>query len=265
MGAKKYFRNQFSLKRFSLEHEEAWDFYLCCWQRNRSPFPLLCLRFLVFVGCLSILITSMVMTGQRVNFGFWFIYMTHWGLFLITITGGLAFAVSARAYFRGPIDSTFGMPWYLKCYWVAYNMTLPVAFFITIFYYILLTDLVEEYSVDPVLDLFIHGINSVLMFALLMTSQHPSHLLHFYHAVAFGLLYMIFGIIYYFAGGVSPFGDRWIYPMIDWSNPGPTVGIVFASAAGLIIMHFLVVLISVFRDWISKKYVRNMNSMSLTS
>ncbi|CAH0405235.1 unnamed protein product [Chilo suppressalis] len=260
---KKYFRDQFSWNRFKLEHEEAWDFYLCCWQRNRSPLPLLLVRLIVFLGCLSILVTSMVMTGQLVNVGYWFIYMTHWGLILITVTAGLAFVVSARAYFRGPIDSTFGVPWYLKSYWAAYNVTLPTAFFITIFYYILLTDLGEQYSVDPVLDLFIHGINSVLMFVLLLTSQHPFYLLHFYQALAFALVYMVFSIIYFFSGGLSPIGERWIYPMIDWSDPGPTVGIIFVCAAGLIIMHSLVALLTVCRDYISKKYVRNMNSMTI--
>lgn len=32
-------------------------------------------------------------------------------------------------------DATFGLPWYVKTYWVLYNITIPVAFLITVFYW----------------------------------------------------------------------------------------------------------------------------------
>ncbi|KAL4716886.1 hypothetical protein ACJJTC_012697 [Scirpophaga incertulas] len=268
MGAtKKYFRNQFQIEKLGLEHDEASDFYLSCWQKNRASLPLVCVRFAVFLGCLGIILASLVVTGVNskimITHGYWLIYMTHWGVIMITVTSLLAFAVSARAYFTGPIDSTFGLPWYIKLYWVSYTVTLPIAFFITIFYYSLLTALAEEYALDPVLDVFIHGMNSVAMFALLMSAQHPSHLLHFVYPFMFGVFYLIFSAIYYSAGGLSPFGEKWIYPMIDWSKPGPTMIMVVISAIAIIIMHVLVVLLSLLRDFVSKKYVRNVTSMSL--
>lgn len=32
-------------------------------------------------------------------------------------------------------DATFGLPWYVKTYWILYNITIPVAFLITVFYW----------------------------------------------------------------------------------------------------------------------------------
>lgn len=37
-------------------------------------------------------------------------------------------------------DSTLHLPWYVKTYWVLFVVTVPAAFFITAFYYIMLFD-----------------------------------------------------------------------------------------------------------------------------
>lgn len=102
-AAKKYFRKEFQKQMFSLEHDSPIDFYVSSVQANRSTVPLLCVRIVVFLGCLSILLTSIIMTSQTIISNYWPIYLTHWGLVFITITSGCALAVSARAYFAGPI------------------------------------------------------------------------------------------------------------------------------------------------------------------
>lgn len=104
---KKYFFKEFSVDMFSLGHESISDFYLSSWQRNRSAIPLLFLRTIIFVGCVSILISSMVITSRDLSFGTWFIFLTHWGLVLNTVASGLAFAVSLIAFSRGPIGKFY--------------------------------------------------------------------------------------------------------------------------------------------------------------
>ncbi|KOB74293.1 Uncharacterized protein OBRU01_09365 [Operophtera brumata] len=181
-----YNDGEFQGSMFGLEEENASQFYVSCFQRNRSAVPLMLIRFIVFMGCLGILLASTIMTGNAIPVKYWFIFLTHWGLVFITATS----------------DATFGLPWYIKAYWVTYNLTMPIAFFITLFYWALLTGVEEDFAINKTLDIFIHGINSVLMMALLVSSSHPSRLLHFYHAVLAGIVYLIFSIIYYFAGGV---------------------------------------------------------------
>lgn len=41
-------------------------------------------------------------------------------------------------------DATFGLPWYTKMYWALFNTTVPMAFFITIYYYSLLAGYVGK-------------------------------------------------------------------------------------------------------------------------
>lgn len=101
---KSYLKSQFRLSMFNLEHENPSDFYLSCWQKSRTSLPFLCLRLLLFLMCVGILIASLVMLGRAFNnLGLWFIYLTDWGVLLITITTGLATMVSYQAYFKGPM------------------------------------------------------------------------------------------------------------------------------------------------------------------
>lgn len=99
---KTYLKAQFRLSMFKLEHDDISDFYLHRWQKNRAPLPYLCIRLLLFLACVGIMVASLVILGRAFNsVGLWFIYMTNWGVMLITITTGLATAVSCRVYFKG--------------------------------------------------------------------------------------------------------------------------------------------------------------------
>lgn len=100
---KKYFKQQFQPRMFSLDYEDASDFYISAFQRNRSPLPLLCLRGILFFGCICIVLASFILTAIYAFASLWPIYMTHWGLILITLASGFGFGISARAYFKGPI------------------------------------------------------------------------------------------------------------------------------------------------------------------
>lgn len=104
--AKKYFRKEFQMSMFYLEHESPVDFYVSSVQVNRSTVPLLCVRTIVFLGCLGIFLASIIMTSLSISARYWPIFLTHWGLVLITITSGFALAVSLRAYFIGPIGKS---------------------------------------------------------------------------------------------------------------------------------------------------------------
>ncbi|XP_061709166.1 protein rolling stone-like [Cydia pomonella] len=265
MGVKKYFKNEFQVSKFNLEHDITPDFYLGCWQRNRSCVPLLCLRAILCAGNVAMVIASwVVLAGWLSSHAFWWIYLTHWGIFVNALTSILAFAISLKVYLVGPIDSAFGLPWYIKLYWFLFNASVPLAFMITIFYWAFIGGTFDIPGLDDTLDIFVHGINSVMMFLLLITARHPTRLLHFYHTVAFGIFYLIFSLIYYFAGGLDPNGNHSIYPMLDWSKPGPTVVVVVGVAIGLITLHGLVLLISLCRNHFSQRFRKEDRSFSVS-
>ena len=52
--------------------------------------------------------------------------------------------------------------------------------------------------------------------------------------------YTTFSIVYYCAGGTDAAGNAFIYDILDWSNPGPTVGYIFLCLVTIIILHGIV-------------------------
>lgn len=60
-----------------------------------------------------------------------------------------------------------------------------------------------EEELNHGLDVAVHGLNSLVMVLLLFSSSQPSRLLHIYQPLIFGTIYMLFGVIYHFAGGTD--------------------------------------------------------------
>lgn len=105
MGAvKEYLKEETQLKQLGFEHLKSPDFYLSPWQRNRSSVPLLIFRIFLFLGTLAIVLASMIYYIKNAIYGYWFIYLTHWGLSVILLATGFATAVSARCHFYGPLS-----------------------------------------------------------------------------------------------------------------------------------------------------------------
>uniref|UniRef100_A0A2A4JVT0 Protein rolling stone n=1 Tax=Heliothis virescens TaxID=7102 RepID=A0A2A4JVT0_HELVI len=250
---KTYLKKEFQLKKFSLDFEDLSDFYLSCWQRSQSIWPLLVIRTLVFIGFAGSMVAAIIASAQEdINPGYRFIFLTRWGLYMNNITSFLACCLSLTKLFRGS-DTTPAV--LVKAYWFFYNISTTMSFFITIFYYSFLTEVAAEsdYEVDPVLDLLVHGINSVLMFCLLVTSRHPHRLMHFYIPLLFALIYIIFSAIYYLAGGMSPIGTHWIYPQLDWEKPGEAMILTVAVALVIPVLHMVVAGMTLCRDVITRR------------
>lgn len=70
-----------------------------------------------------------------------------------------------------------------------------------------------NYAPDPVLDIMVHAVNSGVMLVELLSSAHPSRLMHVMQPLWFAGAYMMFTVIYYFAGGTDPLVSCIIYHM----------------------------------------------------
>lgn len=248
-----YFREEAKVQMLVLGHPKPSDFYLSVWQTTRSAVPLLIWRTFLFLVSLGVVLASLILYILVSKAGYWFIYLTHWGLTINTFATGFAVAVSARCYLYGPISGEFLLPWYVKTYWVLYNSAIPLAFLITIFYWTVLYGLHEEEELNHALDVSVHGVNSLVMFGLLISASQPSRMWHIYQPLQFAILYVIFSAIYYGAGGVDASGNRWIYSVVDWSSPGTTIGVVALTGLLLAVLHFVVMGLAVARDALASK------------
>ncbi|KAJ0182366.1 hypothetical protein K1T71_001735 [Dendrolimus kikuchii] len=182
-----------------------------------------------------------------------FLYMTHWGLLFIIVESMFGIIVTMRR--NEYLDATFGLPWYVKTYWVLYNISIPVAFLITIFYWGILRKFINtlKYAPDPILDIMLHAVNSAVMFIELICSAHPSRLMHIMQPLWFAGVYMLFTVIYFFAGGVDPWGNPFIYPVVDWAKPEQTLVVITLTALFLALMHLITVAIASARDFITRR------------
>ncbi|XP_039755992.1 uncharacterized protein LOC120630762 [Pararge aegeria] len=254
----KYFKQECTLYMLGLEHPNPSDFYISVWQKSRSTVPLLLWRALLLIISLAIIITSFsCYITSAFSVGYWFIYLTHWGLVLLVASTGFGVATSASVYFYGPLSADLKLPWYVKTFWVLHNVSVPVAFLITIFYWTVLYDADFQEEMDRRLNIAVHAVNTLIMLLMLLSSSHPTRFLHMIHPFLFALTYMVFGIIYYHAGGINQLGDRWIYAVVNWSEPGPTILVVFVTGLLLISLHLVTIGLSVARDALAKRIIRH--------
>ncbi|CAG9796419.1 unnamed protein product [Diatraea saccharalis] len=253
---KKYFKEELQWRNLNLEHSRPADFYLSVWQSNRSTAPLLVLRTLLFLASLGITVTSIVLYIINSWVGFWWIYLTHWGLSVLTLATGFSVAISARCYFYGPISGEYRLPWYIKVYWVLFNIAVPLSFLITLFYWTVLFEANIEEELNHGHDVAVHGLNSLIMFILLITSSHPSRILHIYQPLVFAVVYFLFTLFYYLGGGVNRDGQPFVYPVLNWNKAGQTVGVGVVTGLLLILLYILVVSIALARDAVSRRFVK---------
>ncbi|CAK1540211.1 unnamed protein product [Leptosia nina] len=254
---KEFFKAEFQLRMVGLEHQKPSDFYLSAWQSTRSALPLLIWRALLFLAALGIILTSVIMyILSPIPLGYWFIYLTHWGLILILCSTGFGMGVSARCYFKGPISPDFALPWYVKTYWVLYNISVPLAFLITVFYWTLLYEAGIQEEVGQGLDIAIHGLNSLVMFLLLVSSSHSTRVVHVVHPIIFSCIYVVFNVFFYVAGGTDPLGNPYVYPVVDWTNPGGAILTIFITLLLLICLHLVTLGLSVARDSLANRILR---------
>ncbi|KAJ8736155.1 hypothetical protein PYW08_006811 [Mythimna loreyi] len=255
-AVKSYFVQEMKRSMLTLEHHKPTDFYLSCWQTTRSVVPLLIWRVLLFLTILGIVLSSIIIYALKGHFAYWFIYLTHWGLTSILFATGFALFVSARCYHYGPISTEFRLPWYVKAYWTLCNIATPMAFMITIFYWTVLYEAGFEEELNHKLDVSVHGLNSLVMLLLLLSSAHPVRLLHVYQPTLFGIVYVLFSVIYHFAGGTDKRGNAYIYPVVNWSEPSITILVVFLTTLLMLSLHLLTVGLAVARDQVISRWVR---------
>ncbi|KAI5644971.1 hypothetical protein NE865_02945 [Phthorimaea operculella] len=230
-------------------HERASDFYASSWQAGDSALPLLVVRSIAFVLALTIMTWALL---EGFNW-YWLVFLTNWGLMLVTAMFLSGIVVSAMALAK-KIPDDGELPWYVSVYWLLHNVAIGLSFLITLLYWLLL------YSPDTidfigtrlfVLDLMTHGVNSVLVLVELLASRTPMRLLHMWQPLGVGIWYGVFTGIYFCAGGTDALGNPFIYAVLDWRRPAQSSMLVILSALGLIVLYCVTYGIALGRDKLS--------------
>ena len=124
-----------------------------------------------------------------------------------------------------------------KLVWLLYTVASLACFLVTIIFWTMLYPQMGSMSEAMLIDNFeLHAVTSIIIVLEHCVSAIPIRLFHFFYALAYGLIYIIFsGILY----GID---HRYVlYPhVLDWSSPGPTVVVCCITAfVALPILHLL--------------------------
>lgn len=147
------------------------------------------------------------------------------------------------------------LPWYFKMVWVLFSIASVGSVLVTLVFFIFLWPLFNTSSIG-MMNLQLHGINSLIIGVEVVLSAVPCRLYHFVYALLYGITYLIFSAIFYGAGNTEP-----IYPgVLDWRKPGQTT--IFCLILGFIgmpILQSFFFLVYKIRMFIYRKLVEDIN------
>lgn len=88
----------------------------------------------------------------------------------------------------------------------------------------------------------------------LCVTKHPVYIFHFLQIFGAGIIYLLFTVFYFLAGGLDPSGRPYIYHVIDWNYPGAAL----LNTAGIMVLgvflHIFAFIVQKLRYRLYKKF-----------
>jgi len=185
-------------------------------RRRLSEFQFLVWRIAFFIfgmGGIAFLFAVTLDEGvDRAKYNY--IFLTNWTFTIETIYAGLALYVLVMEPGRGNPS----IPTIIKITWILRNICICTPFLITIVYWTLLfPDAEGDHHVPKLpLAMTLHGLNSVLMILELYFTKVPILVMHVYMPFLYAAIYLIWAVIHFELKIGNPYGDRLIYPILNF-------------------------------------------------
>jgi len=237
-------KEEFRKENLNLEHKASHLFVSSQWQQH-NRMSCMYLGYRLFWAMYFLMWTFWAFAG---SFGYQaplsmkayhFMYMTNWGLWMLTFDVNLQ-AFNTIRHFKKMADdgdaSYPRMPLLHKVSWAVSNITGTMHLFITLAYWITVYpnrsgEHLNEIGVNT------HLIPGLYILMDVWVSATPRRLLHAYWPMLFVCCYLTFNFTYYLAGGLDYLGRPAIYPSMDWTKPGSTIPLMFVMV--LVLMPLL--------------------------
>jgi hypothetical protein len=191
------------------------------------------------------------------DFAKWFIFLTIWSMLSCVIQSILSAVAYTQVFLKWRRNKDLQNRGFVeRIYWHFYNVVMPLLLFISVAYWSVIHD--PENSPMDFANIVNHILTTVLLLVDLVVAGHPLKILRFYYVDILLLIYAIFSYIYYVLGGTGIFGNRYIYPVLDWDKPGPSlIFCVICAIAGpifhLIVWSFYRLRLFVVLKWFQKE------------
>ena len=137
--------------------------------------------------------------------------------------------VSRHAGHLNTLAHDVGQMWYHKVSWMLYIISANNSLVVTVVYWTLLYTGFQVREADVAF----HLLNSVFMLTETCLSSIPVQLVHVVYAMLYGVLYLLFSVVYWLLGGTNDSGDKFIYPILNYESE-PYAAVVLAVLYGLV-------------------------------
>ena len=236
-------------------------------------------------------VTIIIISGARGADSRWLIYLTNWSFLLLTMTlAGLTLIsilhISQKKHVVGQsqvifyemnnmqmtntelpeqVDQVGLVTSPLLCYekvvWFLWVISANAGLLVTVEYWLLVFRPPTSF-----MDISVHALNSVFILTELFSGKLPVRILQWIYVLVFSIIYAVFTIIYWAAGGMNTRGDPYIYDILDYENgkPGNITAVLLVSV--IVLSPLIQVIMFVFyriRLLLDKK--KNNNNFTCTN
>ncbi|CAD6996700.1 protein rolling stone [Ceratitis capitata] len=257
--------NEFKLRKFGFSHKQLDQFYQSQWQSGTRSIWYLLYRWMWACFFISVFIVSLVL---QLSAGKFFIFLTNWGLMACMLSQLSGAILATRWHFNSggtrkdimearTLKEPPPTPRLVKFYWLVHGAALSLALIITTVYWIFLHGKMDKPNRYPTISFITHCLNSVFMLVDFWIVAFPLRLLHIIYWMMFPIIYYIFTVFYYLAGGTDEYGHHYVYPILDWTNPKRAA----TTFAGVFVLY-LIYGVALFAISKLKRYLsRTVNAM----
>ena len=138
----------------------------------------------------------------------------------------------------------------VKVQWILFYVGINSAIFVTLLFWILVYGLSQDITKSELTPgiYHAHGVNAFFAIIDIILTGIPMRALHLVFPVCFGIAYAVFSVIYYSAHGTDAEGNRYVYSALDWSKPGPAIGVLLLSVVVQSLVYVFMYLVYKLRE-----------------
>ncbi|XP_036320860.1 protein rolling stone [Rhagoletis pomonella] len=257
--------NELKLRKFGFDHKQLDQFYRSQWQNCERSAYFLLYKWIWACFFISVFIASLVL---QLSDGKLFIFLTNWGIILCLLTqlsgavlatrwhfnlgGARSVATEARTLKEPPPT-----PKLIKFYWLLHGSSLSLALIITTVYWMFLHGKMNKPMRYPVMSFITHCLNSVFMLVDFLIVAFPVRIVHALYWMLLPIIYYLFTLVYFLAGGRDEYGHPYVYPILDWTTPGRAV----ATFAGVFVLYLIYSIILFALSKFKRYFSRTLSAM----